>query len=127
MLVFDASALVAVLDGKHDRHAHWAARFAGGVDRGDVWVTSFALCAVDSWFGSAAADARSSFWRGALEGLNVIWVGPSTVEFALRDCRPGESMEASIARVVATQLGGELASDAVLRSAGEMESSKQGG
>ena len=127
MLVFDASALVAVLDGKHDHHAHWASRFAGGVDRGDVWVTSFALCAVDNWLASAAVEIRLSFWRNALEGLHVIWVGPSTVEYALRDCHANESIEASIARVVATQIGGELASDAALRSAGGVESSKQGG
>lgn len=81
-----------------------------------MWVTSFALCAVDNWLESVGADARMSFWRNALDGLHVIWVGPSTVEYALRDCRPGESMEASIARVVAAQMDGELASDAVLRA-----------
>ncbi len=123
MLVFDASALIAVLDAKHDHHAHWADRFAGGIDRGDVWVTSFALCSVDLWLGNSREAMRSSFWRNALDGLHIIWVGPSTVEYALRDRRPGESVEASIARVVSTQLGAELASD---RTSSE-EQSRTGG
>ncbi len=106
MIVFDSRGLHAVIVPADELHEQAVSCFREAVDQDAAWTTSFALAELDRRLVGLSNEDRRSVLERALGGLEIVWVGPELLRRAVRHIQGDETVERTIARLIAGELEG---------------------